>query len=249
MKNEYEVRGNVTAIFLRKKDGSTKETLIDTEDLSKVDEFPNTWYQRGDRYVVGMSGRKHARDKGITRNFHRIIMDCPDDKVVDHINRNALDNRKSNLRIVTTSENNQNIPAQKNTISGIRGVTWDKHKDMWKAAARIDGKTKFLGLFTDINEAEKVASEARLIHMPYSQEATQGTEYTGQLEKHRKEIETKGFRHNKTSGIRGISWHTQSESWRVSVMINKKIHSSLHKSIEKAKVALNHLKEIRSTLI
>lgn len=248
MKNEYEIRGTDTAIFLKKRDGTVVETLISTCDLDMVNEFPNTWYHRG-RYVYGMSDRKNPKDKGTLWSLHRLISKCPDGMVTDHINRNKLDNRRENLRNVTVAENNQNVGVQKNTISGVRGVTWDKHKRMWKASSRIDGKLKFLGLFTDVEEAKQVAAESRLKHMPYSQESTDGIEFSGKLEKHKVEIKTKAFRHNITSGIRGISWHSQSKSWRVSIMIKKKIHSSLHKNIDDAKNALNKLLEFKDTLV
>ena len=60
------------------------------------------------------------KSKGIF--LHRMIMDCPEDKVIDHINRCKYDNRVDNLRICTTAMNNRNMPRRKTNTSGITGV-------------------------------------------------------------------------------------------------------------------------------
>lgn len=91
MKNKYEIRGEITAIILRKKDGSTKETLIDTEDLSKVDEFPNTWCEH-QMYVRGTTDQYNENRK--TWSMHRLIMNAPNHLVVDHINHDTLDKER-----------------------------------------------------------------------------------------------------------------------------------------------------------
>jgi hypothetical protein len=61
------------------------------------------------------------KSKGIF--LHRMIMDCPEDKVIDHINRCKYDNRVDNLRICTIAENNRNMPIRKNNTIGISGVS------------------------------------------------------------------------------------------------------------------------------
>ena len=76
--------------------------LIDIEDSEKVKDFK--WYIDKNEYIV--SKCKKTGHKGLY--LHRFIMNCPEDMVVDHINHNTLDNRKSNLRICTQHENTFN---------------------------------------------------------------------------------------------------------------------------------------------
>ena len=76
--------------------------LIDIEDYDKIKDL--CWYESKQGYI-------HHKDKGQQiMQLHRLITGCPRDKVVDHINHNKRDNRKSNLRICTQKENCNNRP-------------------------------------------------------------------------------------------------------------------------------------------
>ena len=89
--------------------------------------------------------------------MHRAVIDAPEGLFVDHINHNGLDNRKRNLRIVTTQQNIWNTRGRDNNISSkYKGVSWHKNKQKWEARIRIDNKPKYLGYFDD----EKEAAEA-----------------------------------------------------------------------------------------
>lgn len=89
-------------------------------------------------------------------------MDCPQYMVVDHINHNTLDNRKSNLRIVPQKINLQNKSgAFKNSKSGIRGVCYHKASGKWYARVYVDRKEVFQKLFNTKEEAEKHVINAR----------------------------------------------------------------------------------------
>jgi hypothetical protein len=91
---------------------------------------------------------------------------------VDHKNHNALDNTDDNLRVCTSAENQQNKKgAYANNKSGIRGVCWKKDNKKWLAHFQINGVKKHIGLFTNIEDAEQAVIEARMKHMPYSQES------------------------------------------------------------------------------
>jgi hypothetical protein len=81
---------------------------------------------------------------------------------LDHINRNRDDNRFSNLREATRSENCINKGARKDNLSsGIKNVSWNKQRSKWHVAIQKDGKKTFLGLYDSLDEAKKVAESGR----------------------------------------------------------------------------------------
>ena len=91
--------------------------------------------------------------------MHRLILDAPDDKEVDHINWKRYDNRKENLRVCTHQENMMNCPSRQN-YSGITGVVWDENRKLWTARITVEKKNKYLGRFEDKDEAIKTRLEA-----------------------------------------------------------------------------------------
>jgi hypothetical protein len=106
-----------------------------------------TVYAQTCRKIIGGHGKQK------TLLMHRVIMNPPTDMVVDHINGNGLDNRRSNLRIVTRGENSRlarNIPANR---SGFRGVSWSSKRGKWRAAIGFYGVDKSIGYFSDAADA------------------------------------------------------------------------------------------------
>jgi hypothetical protein len=167
LKNKYEIRGNVTAIFIKRNDGLHIETLIDTKDLEKLKSIPGTWGARLDPDTRSFYARTFISKKSVY--LHRFIMDTPTKLVVDHLNHNTLDNRKCNLRNCSESENQQNRKgAQANNKSHLRRVSKVKSYNMWKAEIHMNGKTKYLGCFETPEKAAQVAENARLSSMKYS---------------------------------------------------------------------------------
>lgn len=86
---------------------------------------------------------------------HRFIMKPPVGLVVDHINRNGLDNRRSNLRVVTVTENNWNVPPRAGRRSEFRGVVFEKRQGNYYAKISVDGKKVHLGTFPTEEEAAR----------------------------------------------------------------------------------------------
>jgi hypothetical protein len=72
---------------------------------------------------------------------------------VDHINQSKSDNRICNLRQANRSENLFNHGKNKNNTSGVKGVTFCKRDNKWRAQIRIDSKTFNLGRFITKKEA------------------------------------------------------------------------------------------------
>ena len=72
---------------------------------------------------------------------------------VDHINHDGCDNRIKNLREVTAKEQAMNTRLSKSNTSGVKGVSFLKDRNKWRASANIDGKKTNLGTFATMNEA------------------------------------------------------------------------------------------------
>lgn len=75
---------------------------------------------------------------------------------IDHVNGDKADNRIANLRLVTTSQNQQNLKAaHRDSASGVLGIVWVKKRKKWEARVRLNGKSYYAGQFDDPQEAHK----------------------------------------------------------------------------------------------
>jgi hypothetical protein len=109
------------------------------------------------------SGRYYAKSSNDVY-MHRLIMQCPDNMQIDHVNRNTLDNRRENLRIVTSSQNNINRGKKSSNTSGYKGVTFCKTTNMWRSQITFEGKTIFLGRFDTKEEAYAAYKIAAIVY-------------------------------------------------------------------------------------
>lgn len=145
--NDYEVQEDYVIMYTC----NNEPFFIDIEDFWKVRDI--CWNSNGCGYLCGWVDNKKIL-------LHRLIMDCPDNMVVDHINHDVSDNRKNNLRIVTHQQNMTNLKKSKNNTSGTTGVSWDKYSKKWAAYIAINNKTIKLGRFANIDDAIKARKEA-----------------------------------------------------------------------------------------
>lgn len=136
------------------------EFLFDKEDYQKILDIDRYWSINNLKYVL-------CRIKGREYQLHRYIMglgfyDVEKDIIVDHIDGNTLDNRKSNLRIIHRRHNPKNTAMYNNNTSGYKGVSWHKDRKKWQVAIQVDKNNIYLGIFDNLDEAVKVRKEAEI---------------------------------------------------------------------------------------
>lgn len=94
----------------------------------------------------------------------RIFGAIPCDKVVDHINRNPLDNTRTNLRICSVHENSRNTGKQKGTSSKYKGVYFAKDRNKWHARLYCNKTLHQLGYFPNEKDAAKAYNKAAVLY-------------------------------------------------------------------------------------
>ena len=102
--------------------------------------------------------------------LHRWILGVTDRSVtVDHINGDSLDNRRSNLRLCSLSENLMNRKLARNNTTGFKGIYQKKGASRWRAFISLNGKQRWIGYFASKEEAAR-AYDAKAIELygPYA---------------------------------------------------------------------------------
>lgn len=109
------------------------------------------WQNTSDGYAQAVVNTKRLRmHQLVFQLYHGYIP-----KLIDHINRNRLDNTIENLRETTFSANSQNRTKSKNTSSNYYGVSFYKRVNKWDCRIMIDSKHIFLGYFENEIDAAK----------------------------------------------------------------------------------------------
>lgn len=150
---------------LRDRQGSlVAEALLSPEDAALA---AQRWCLNANGYAW-RSGKRGVESRHVY--LHRAVVGCVtgDGVLVDHINRDRLDNRRSNLRPVTPAQSRQNTPSLGGT-SSYRGVTFDRRKRRWRAQVQLNRQSYILGRFATEAEAAAVVSAWRREHMPFSE--------------------------------------------------------------------------------
>jgi hypothetical protein len=129
-----------------------KFALVDDEDFDYYNQFK--WYFSGNGYAA-----RRIFPENKVFYLHQFISNTPKGMDTDHINGDTLDNRKSNLRIVTHRQNMLNSKIPKNNTSGYKGVTFKKSNNKWQAQTEVRfGKTRkhiFIGYFDSKEKANE----------------------------------------------------------------------------------------------
>ena len=136
-------------------DNNGSEFYFDLEDYELISQY--CWH-------VSKDGTVKSRNKNTGKNIsmHRLVMDVDDPRIkVDHRKHVKHDNRKSQLRIATSSQNNMNRTPNINVNkSGCPGVRKNEKINKWKAEIQVDYKIIRLGWFENFEDAVKARKEA-----------------------------------------------------------------------------------------
>lgn len=144
-----EIHGDIATFRMRE-----HVVIIDATDAALVAQF--NWYpaasskRRSGRYPYPRAAIKR---RGV--GLHILLMQPPPGALVDHINGNVLDNRRSNLRIVNHRSNSRNASRHIDSLSSFKGLTFrpKKPRSPWCARIAVAGKRIFLGTFKSEVEA------------------------------------------------------------------------------------------------
>ena len=151
--NQYDLSGEYGIGYTT---NTNKEFYFDLEDYDKIKDY--CWIED-----IGMTGYSsvRARVPGENRKviMHWVILG---EKWCDHINRNPLDNRKTNLRRTTRTENNRNCTISKNNTSGIIGIYWNKRNKNWRSSITVNKKRIELGSYKNKDDAIRARLEAEI---------------------------------------------------------------------------------------
>lgn len=127
---------------------------IDFEDLKLFAE--HSWYpSSGKGQSKYLKANVIVKGKHTTTAFHRELLKKIEGKEIDHINRDGLDNRKTNLRYVSHKENMNNQPKKRNANSKFHGINFDKTRNKYVAWVRHknEDKSKNIGRFEKEEDA------------------------------------------------------------------------------------------------
>jgi hypothetical protein len=153
-----------------------KVALVDDDDYEAL--ALNKWKFSNRGYAARLV--RVGTNKQKTVLMHRTILGITDKNIiVDHINGNKLDNRRSNLRECNLSQNSTNRRLKATSRSGFKGVYWAIDSKKWRARITSNHVVYHLGLFANPEDAHKAYVEASIrLHKEFANDGKHvSTEY------------------------------------------------------------------------
>lgn len=123
--------------------------LVDDSDYEWITQWK--WHlseKSGGYSIAARNGKKVNGKRTSYIKMHRLIMGVTDPKIlVDHRDKNPLNNQRKNLRLCSKSQNAMNSKRPRTNTSGYKGVFWHDGDKNWAAAIMLNQKPKYLGGF------------------------------------------------------------------------------------------------------
>lgn len=200
MENQKEIWKDVVGYsghYMMSIYGDVKSLKLGTEKILKPCLDEKGYYQ----VTLSLNGKRKTRD------IHQLMAEsflghipCGHKLVIDHIDTNKLNNKLSNLQIVSNRVNSNQKHIK--STSKYTGVCWHKDKEKWTAQIFVNGKTKHLGEFNKELEASEYYENAlknHLLGLP---------------------IEVRKVKFS--SRHKGVSWKKQANKWIAAKRVNEK---------------------------
>lgn len=143
-------------IPLTGKHGKGKRAIVDADMYDYLNQFK--WHINSDGYPQHSFWNKETK-KDVDKKMHQVVMNTPKGMDTDHISSDKLDNRRSNLRICTHSQNGMNRGRQSNNTSGYKNIYWSPPHKQWRIIIVVNKKRHNLGLYRNIEDAVKARDE------------------------------------------------------------------------------------------
>lgn len=125
------------------------EAIVDADDFARL--AAHKWRRNAYGYAVRAYG-SHSERHMVW--MHREVLSASG-LDTDHVNGNRLDNRRSNLRTASRSQNLANSRKHRDNTSGYKGVYWSKKEHKWIARICVNYKTTRVGAFDDVQDAAR----------------------------------------------------------------------------------------------
>lgn len=142
-----EQNNNFIIITYDKKGNENGQIIIDKEDKEFLSKYK---WCIANGYPQTMINRK-------PKKMHQLLIEKNNGKVCDHINRNRLDNRKGNLRLVSPTINNLN--------KKTKNISYHKQLGYWRIYCTRNGKYLYHNYTKSLKEAQKLKEELERKHL------------------------------------------------------------------------------------
>ena len=185
--------------------------IVDPEDYAAVSAYK--WYANKNRYTF----YAHSFDQHFV-SMHTLITGFAR---TDHANRSGTDNRRSNLRFASCSQNTANSRLRRDNQAGYKGVF--PHGNAWQVQVSIVGKQQFAGTYDSTEDAARAYDHAATQY--YGDFALTNASLglvSHDICKRRCDYSGPPLRIRGASKFTGVYWHNQSKTWRARISVNGK---------------------------
>lgn len=147
----------------------TKEIALTRGMFAIVDDSDYEWLMQWKWYAIKprktwYAARKQTQGPRVQNMIymHRVILNAPSGKMVDHCDGNGLNNARSNIRLCSNAENHYNQFPVSGKSSKYKGVCWNKRRGKWNAVITANGIARHLGVFEQEADAAVAYNKAAL---------------------------------------------------------------------------------------